>query len=539
MAWLASPEDAHDGGIDTLTREFGGGDDGGGGGAAATATATDRPLERLRLDLLAAARLTQRLKAHERVRGLARVVALEGAIAAGLGTLESIGLPFDASVVEAAAVGLRRELSSIEAEASRSLPGRGQPLNLSSPQQVADVLYGFLGFPPPSSNAMQGAKTTQLTTKDDVLRDFASRPDAHPLPGMVLRYRAVTRAVAMCNAYASLTDADGRLRCEWNNTRTATGRLSSSNPNLQAVGRAEHSAGAGEEELATFNLRAAFVAPPGKVLLAVDYSQIELRTLAHLARDEKLCGVLRVAGDGGDVFKMIWNLSRDAPRDAPVSAEDRDKAKRTVYGVLYGQGVAGLAEKLACSTDAAKGLIDALFRTFPGLKRFVVATKERARATKSAELPSGRHRPLPGIDAAAASARAEAERKAVNTLVQGTAADMMKTAMARWFAAISPAPAASASASAISPGGAEGDAHADVRGKADPTRARLIAQIHDELLFECDDARECVNRVAALAKVCMERAAKVSVPTPVKVSVGRNWATMTPLGEFSARYGTA
>lgn len=247
-----------------------------------------------------------------------------------------------------------------------------------------------------------------------------------------------------------------------------------------------------------------------------------------LANDPKLTALLRRAGEQGDVFKAIWNAGRSAPLGTHVTPEDRDKAKRTVYGILYGQGKVGLAEKLGVSQDTAQGLMTAFFATFPGVQRFVQRIKETARRTGYVTLPSGRHRPLPGFGSSKPSERAEAERKAVNTLVQGSAADMMKAAMVRWVSAVG---------TVCAGGGHEATEFRDVAGRADPTRVRLVAQIHDELLFECVDGRY-VCEAAALVRRCMEEAAPhMPVPTPAKVSVGRTWAELRPLDEWVAANG--
>ena len=523
MAWLAAPDDAHEGGIAAVSSRFDGANDGSTGAATTTTNAFDRVgagdetngddvLGGFRADILASASLAQRLRA---TAGLdPNVVRTEGKVAAALGRMEHVGLGFDPSAVRAAVGDLRRKLAGIESAAAAAMPD-GARVNLGSPQQVAEAMYNTLKLPPPSSNAQQGAKTAQLTTKDDALRSLRDRR-LHPLPGLVLEYRAVSRAIAMCNSYASLARGK-RLRCDWKNTRTATGRLSSSNPNLQAVGK---------DETGEFSLRRAFTAPPGKVLLAADYSQIELRMLAHLAGDRGLVALLRrQITDGGDVFERIWNAGRGAPPETPVAKEDRDRAKRTVYGLLYGQGKTGLAEKLGCTGDVAQGLINAFFRAFPGVRAFVTRTKERARVEKKVVLPSGRHRPLPGFASADQRERAEAERKAVNSLIQGSAADLMKIAMCRWLAAASPG--------GIEPATTE---HADVASTAAALPARLVAQIHDELLFECEDSPTAVRAAAQVVAACMERAVpQLAVPTPAKVSVGRTWAELEPLGEWLAR----
>lgn len=520
MAWLAAPDDAHEGGIAAVSSRLHHPGDGSNLGdttnafdrAGAGDETNDDVLGGFRADILASASLAQRLRA---TAGLdPNVVRTEGKVAAALGQMEHVGLGFDPSAVRAAVGDLRRKLAGIESAAAASMPD-GARVNLGSPQQVAEALYNTLKLPPPSSNAQQGAKTAQLTTKDDALRSLRDKR-LHPLPGLVLEYRAVSRAIAMCNSYASLARGK-RLRCDWNNTRTATGRLSSSNPNLQAVGK---------DETGEFSLRRAFSAPPGKVLLAADYSQIELRMLAHLAGDRGLVALLRrQITDGGDVFERIWNAGRGAPPETPVAKEDRDRAKRTVYGLLYGQGKTGLAEKLGCTGDVAQGLINAFFRAFPGVRAFVTRTKERARVEKKVVLPSGRHRPLPGFASDDRRERAESERKAVNSLIQGSASDLMKIAMCRWLAAASPV--------GIEPATTE---HADVASTAATLPARLVAQIHDELLFECEDSPTAVRAAARVVAACMERAVpQLAVPTPAKVSVGRTWAELEPLGEWLAR----
>ena len=528
MAWLAAPDDSHESGArrvdETLVRLERKLD---GNSTDSRGAASRPPLERFRAEILEGAALVQRLRRLDRVRVAADAARREGRVAAILGQLEDVGVGFDASYVDGAIDRLRDELASLESAAAASLGG--ERVNLAAPHRVAEALYDRLGLPKPSDAAMTGSKTGQLTTKDDALRALAAR-DLHPLPGIVLRHRATLRQVAMCASYAALASSsrDGRLRCEWNNTRTATGRLSSSNPNLQAVGRAESLGGA-------FTLRGAFVAPPGKVLIAADYSQIELRVLAHLAEDPRLAGLLRrAADDGGDVFKLIWNAARSSPPDAHVSPADRDRAKTTVYGIIYGQGKAGLAEKLGTSRDAAAATIATVFAAFPRLRHFVRCTREDARRTGRVALPSGRHRPLPGFASVKSSEVAEAERRAVNTLVQGTAADLMKRAMVRWAAAT-----AERDEGNVRGGGVVDPGAADVARAANPREVRLVAQIHDELLFECDEDPAAVARAAEAARRCMEAAApELAVPTPAKVSVGRTWAELRPLGKWLADAGT-
>ena len=385
----------------------------------------------------------------------------------------------------------------------------------------------------------------QLSTRDEVLRALASGPNAHPLVGLVVRHRAATRAAATCASYVSTYEKQngsstegsiGRLRCEWNNTRTATGRLSSSNPNLQAVGGvsiSESQCVGADDGNACVSLRGAFVAPEGRVLLAADYSQIELRVLARLARDSRLLEIF--AHSSADAFERIWNAGRGFPASAPVTRADRAKAKTTVYGLLYGQGEAGLAHKLGVSREEARDLTRALYAAFPSLRRFIRETREDARRRRGAFLPlAARLRPLPGLGSADASVRAEAERRAVNTLVQGTAADLVKLAMERWCRAIA------TTASSASP---RSDTHAlpvdiEIPAGFDPARASLVAQIHDELMFEVDGDARCVEATAACARACMEGAAEelglTGLWTPTKVTVGKTWETLVPIEAFLA-----
>ena len=269
------------------------------------------------------------------------------------------------------------------------------------------------------------------------------------------------------------------------------------------------------------------------MLLAADYSQIELRVLARLARDSRLLEIF--AHSSADAFERIWNAGRGFPASAPVTRADRAKAKTTVYGLLYGQGEAGLAHKLGVSREEARDLTRALYAAFPSLRRFIRETREDARRRRGAFLPlAARLRPLPGLGSADASVRAEAERRAVNTLVQGTAADLVKLAMERWCRAIA------TTASSASP---RSDTHARGRSQLESrcrreARASLVAQIHDELMFEVDGDARCVEATAACARACMEGAAEelglTGLWTPTKVTVGKTWETLVPIEAFLA-----
>ena len=588
MAWLHAPDAAHEGGVDEARRTC---------FSSSDAISIDTPARlkkdetkqtnasvkneknaenaflKFRRDLASSAALVQafrrasssdaRLRANpDLLVRFERTTLRECRVAALLGVMEHVGIGFDARYARRVVTRLREEVASIEREADAAAVTNadGSRLNLAAPAQVAEALFVTLRLPkPPAVRADGRHDSTHNSTRDEVLRALALKKNAHPLVGLVLRHRAASRAAATCASYVSMYEKTngtrddercssfGRLRCEWNNTRTATGRLSSSNPNLQAVGGGveRHREAARDDGDAFLSLRGAFVAPSGRVLLAADYSQIELRVLAHLARDPKLLEILapppRREGAGSeeranDAFERIWNAGRGVAASAPVTRADRAKAKTTVYGLLYGQGEAGLAHKLGVSREEAGDITRALYAAFPSLRRFVRETREEARRARGAFLPlAARLRPLPGFGSADASARAEAERRAVNTLVQGTAADLMKLAMERWCRV------ASAEEKEAPSSGVKKKSQPSLAAPPgfDASRASLVAQIHDELMFEVDDDVACVEATAECVRRCMEGAAEelglVGLWTPTKVTVGKNWGALASIDAFVAR----
>ena len=575
MAWLHAPDSTHEGGVDEARRTCFSDAVIDPSRRKDTSTTNASFSERdaflkFRRDLASSAALVQafrRASSHDaRLRAnadllarFARTTLRECRVAALLGVMEHAGIGFDVSYARRLVAHLRKEVDSIEREADALAVTNadGSRLNLAAPAQVAEALFVTLRLQkPPAVKAGRNDGLTHNSTRDEVLRALACDKNAHPLVGLVLRHRAASRAAATCASYVSMYEKEngardgdnsfGRLRCEWNNTRTATGRLSSSNPNLQAVGggvESHREAAREAPEEAFLSLRGAFVAPSGRVLLAADYSQIELRVLAHLARDPKLLEILappprRDEQRGcserfNDAFERIWNEGRRVAADAPVTPADRAKAKTTVYGLLYGQGEAGLAHKLGVSREEAGDITRALYAAFPSLRRFVRETREEARRARGAFLPlAARLRPLPGFGSADASARAEAERRAVNTLVQGTAADLMKLAMERWCRVVSaeekeePSSGKKSEPSLAAPPG------------FDASRASLVAQIHDELMFEVDDDVACVEATAECVRRCMEGAAEelglVGLWTPTKVTVGKNWGALVSIDAFVA-----
>jgi len=495
-AWLVAPDDAHDGGIDDVDEALNGKV---ANRSPARWLAGRGALEQFADDLKQTIALcAQGAVKLERV-SIARGV--ESRIAVLLGVLEHVGLGFDRGAARTMRDDASRRLDELKERAKVEI---GMDINLSSAQQVGDVLYDKLKLPPPSASSAKGSKTSHRTTKDEVLTSLAKM---HAFPQLVLDHRGTLKERAMCEGYdrAAIDGVDGlgaRIHTEWNNTNTATGRLSSSNPNVQQVSNASKA-----------KLREAFVPSGGRVFLAADYSQIELRCLAHLCNDERLVELLNRASDGGgDVFVSIWNAGKGLPLDAPCHKSTRDIAKRTTYGILYGQHANGLADKLNITKDEAKEHILAFHKAFPAVQIWINSTIREAEKRGVVVLPmSGRHRALPNINSSQFSERSEAQRQAVNTVVQGTAADMIKCAALRW-------------ASITGTGAFSQDI---IPGSIDASRVRLVAQIHDELLFEVDE--NYVAQVAAAVRTCMERAMRLAVPTPVTIGVGKSWGALKPI----------
>ena len=487
-AWLINPDSGFDGGLDEVASAF---------RRSSPRDASDA-LARLRDDVRDALDFcVQGANKHRRIAAARRV---ESRVAAGLGVLEHYGIGFDRDRAGEMKDAASARMDALNAKAKSDF---GVDINLASAQQVADVLFNKLSLPHPGAHAAKGSKTSHMSTSVEVLTSLA---ESHPFPRLVLEYRGALKERAMCDGYDRSASAHAsahgdhddeyRIHTQWNNTKTATGRLSSSSPNVQQVGRG--------------TMRNAFVPAPGKTFLAADYSQIELRVLAHLCGEEKLISMFKKATDeGGDVFVAIWNAGKNLPLDAPTEPGTRDIAKRTAYGILYGQHAAGLASKLNIGKDEARGYIDAFHRAFPRVQTWIARVLEQAAKQEAVVLPmSGRHRSLPKIHSKNFGERSEAQRQAVNSVIQGTAADMMKMAMCRWFSAV----------------GRRSFAPDVAAQSVDSARIRLVAQIHDELLFEVDESY--VDEASDAIRLCMERAMTLSVPCPVKIAVGPSWGEL-------------
>ena len=329
-----------------------------------------------------------------------------------------------------------------------------------------------------------GKKTkTGYSTDTSVLEELAA---LDPVPRMILDYREMAKLKSTyVETLPKLTDNSGRIHTDFVQTGTATGRLSCREPNLQNI-PVRNEAGR--------RIRSAFTAPDGKVLISADYAQIELVVLAHLSGDENMC---RAFNEGTDVHKATASLIYGvAPED--VTPDMRRTAKTINFGVIYGMSAFRLAGDLGISRTQAAAFIESYFTQYSSVDAFIKKTIQDAEQTGYVETLFGRRRPILAINSRNKVEKAAAERIAVNTPVQGTAADIVKKAMLNVSAALE---------QARSP-------------------ARLLLQVHDELIFECPDDKATIDATIALIKDKMENAVKLNVPLRVSIEYGKNW------GEF-------
>ena len=352
----------------------------------------------------------------------------------------------------------------------------GAEFNISSPKQLGDILFNKLNLPKP----VKYGKGKTISTAVDVLEELAA---SHRAPKLVLEYRQLTKLKSTyVDALPALLNAEtGRLHTTFDQTGTATGRLSSANPNLQNIPiRTE----LGRE------IRAAFTAAPGCLLLAADYSQIELRLLAHYSKDPLLVEAFR---RGDDIHTLTASQVFGVP-PLMVTADHRRQAKVVNFGIVYGLSAFGLSQNLGIEPSEAKKFIEAYFEKYRGVRAFIDRTLDETRRDGRVRTLFGRVRPIPDINSKNFNLRGFAERTAVNTPLQGTAADLIKLAMIRI------------------------DAIIRERGR----QSKMTLQVHDELVFEVPEDEIDVMR--SLVREQMENVhPSLSVPLMVEIGVGKNW----------------
>jgi DNA polymerase-1 len=389
-----------------------------------------------------------------------------------LARMEHAGVKIDRAALAEMSSRLERE---IDAKAKEIYQHAGLEFNISSPKQLGDVLFNKLNLPKP----VKYGKGKTISTAVDVLEGLA---ESHDVPRMVLEYRQLTKLKSTyVDALPALLNlASGRLHTTFGQTGTATGRLSSANPNLQNIPiRTE----LGRE------IRAAFTAEPGHVLLAADYSQIELRLLAHFSKDPLLVEAYR---RGDDIHTLTASQVFGVP-PLMVTPDHRRQAKVVNFGIVYGLSAFGLSQNLGIEPGEAKQFINAYFERYGGVRTFIDRTLDEARREGKVKTLFGRVRPIPDINSKNANLRGFAERTAVNTPLQGTAADLIKIAMIRIDAAL------------------------HERG----LKSRMTLQVHDELVFEVPEAEIEVMRT--LVREQMEKVHPLTVPLLVEIGVGSNW----------------
>jgi DNA polymerase-1 len=413
-------------------------------------------------------RLAERMRPRLQEAGLEQLFdEVEVPLAEQLVELERAGVKINTGALQALNRDCELEIDRLEKEAHRTA---GHEFNVHSPRQLETILFDELKLKP-----LRRTKTSRSTDAETL--DALS--EEHDLPGIVLEIRQISKLKGTyIDALPALVEpSSGRIHSSWEQAVAATGRLSSNDPNLQnipirtALGR---------------KIRGAFVAEPGKVLVSADYSQIELRVLAHLSQDPVLIDAFRSEQDIHLRTAMeIFSLSADK-----VEREHRTRAKAVNFGIIYGQGEGGLAKVLKIPRAEAASFIAAYFQKYPGVRKFMNETLERARAGEAVRSLLGRRRLLPTIRSGNRAERLAAERIAMNMPIQGSAADILKLAM---LAVRTP----------VTPG------------------TRMILSVHDELVFEVpDDEAEAAK---AKIKQAMESVYALTVPLIVDVGSGLDW----------------
>ncbi len=408
------------------------------------------------------------IESNERLRYIYEVIELP--ISRVLFEMERTGVLIDRPRLEAQSRELAQRIGELERQAVELA---GQPFNLGSPKQIGEILFNHLKLPVAKKTA-SGAPSTD----EEVLEKLA---EDYPLPKVLLEHRALSKLKSTyCDKLPLSADARGRVHTTYGQAVAVTGRLSSSDPNLQnipirtAEGR---------------RIREAFIAPPGHRIVSADYSQIELRIMAHISED---AGLLDAFSKGEDIHRATASEVFGVPL-GEVSSEQRRYAKVINFGLIYGMSAFGLASNLGIERDAARSYIDRYFMRYPGVAKYMESTRALAKRQGYVETVFGRRLWLPEINSPNGPRRGGAERAAINAPMQGTAADLIKLAMiavTRWI-----------SEQALG--------------------TRLVMQVHDELVLEVPESE--VERVREHVPALMSAVAPMRVPLAADVGVGDNW----------------
>jgi len=418
-------------------------------------------------------RLTTALREDVKQAGLTKLYEeIDLPLVPVLARMEQAGVKIDTSALAKMSSELEREIGI---KAKEICEIAGCEFNIGSPKQLGDVLFNRMNLPKP----VKYGKGRTISTAVDVLEALA---EDYPIARMVLDYRQLTKlkSTYVDTLPALINPSTGRLHTTFYQVGTATGRLSSANPNLQNIPiRTELGRG----------IRAAFIADPGHVLLTADYSQIELRLLAHFSRDPLLVEAYR---RGDDIHTLTASQVFGVP-PLMVTPDHRRQAKVVNFGIVYGLSAFGLSQNLGIETSEAKQFITNYFEKYKGVRAFIDKTLEEARRDLKVKTLHGRIRPIPDINSKNANQRGFAERTAVNTPLQGTAADLIKVAMIRIDKAL----------------------------HERELKSRMTLQVHDELVFEVPEKE--VETMQSLVREHMEKVQALAVPLLVEVGLGPNW----------------
>jgi len=411
-------------------------------------------------------------EALEKEPGLLRIYEdIEQPLVPVLLTMEHRGVLIDRDLLKKQGAEIAKRLAELEAEAHKSA---GQPFNLDSPKQLQDILFTKQGLP-----VRQKTRTGQPSTAEDVLEELAEK---YPLPRLILEYRGLAklRSTYTEKLPGQVDAKTGRVHTSYHQAVAVTGRLSSSDPNLQnipirtAEGR---------------RIRQAFIAPEGRRIVAADYSQIELRIMAHLSQDPAL---LRAFSSGADIHRATAAEVFETTPER-VTNDQRRAAKAINFGLIYGMSAFGLARQLGIERHAAQDYVSRYFGRYPGVRDYMERTRASARERGYVETVFGRRLYLPDIRSRDRNLQQYAERSAINAPMQGTAADIIKRAMLR--------------------------VHAWLQSSSVP--AQLVLQVHDELVLEV--AESAIEKVRGKVVELMCGAAELAVALKVDTGTGRNW----------------
>jgi DNA polymerase-1 len=418
--------------------------------------------------------LVPALKIEVENSAVMRVYEMDLALTPVLFRMEQVGVRIDLGVLD----GLSKRFAiELERVGEHIFELAGRRFNINSPKQLGEVLFTHLGLPAPASRG----KGKAVSTAQDVLEYLAEK---HEVPRLVLEFRHLSKLKSTyIDALPLLADSDSRVHTTFQAAATATGRLSSVNPNLQNIPT--------RTELGR-EIRAAFTAAPGTQLLSADYSQIELRLLAHFSGDPLLVHAYQ---NNEDIHTLTASEVFGVPA-AEMDKQTRNRAKAVNFGIVYGISPFGLAAQLGIPQVEARAYIERYFARYTGVQSFIEKTLEETRKTGSVRTLFGRVRPIPDIESRNPNQRGFAERTAINTPLQGTAADLIKLAM-------------------IS---------IDRQLTKRNLKTRMVLQVHDELLFEVPASETA--EVEELVRTEMEGVVKLNVPLIADLKSGPNWRDM-------------